>query len=100
MILITQFIYLIPGKETTFAQFEELALPLIAKYQGKLLLRLRPAPDSIIESNIETPYEIHFVEFPSENELDLFFKDETRKKFLHLKEASVRQSSMFKQEKF
>jgi hypothetical protein len=99
MILITQFIYLIPGREATFDQFEEQALPLIAKYQGKLLLRLRPGTDSIIESNTDTPYEIHFVEFPSENELNLFFKDETRNKFLHLKEASVRHSTMFKQEK-
>ncbi|GAB3166775.1 DUF1330 domain-containing protein [Telluribacter humicola] len=90
MIYITQLIYILDGQEQTFNEFEELAMPLIAKYNGQLLLRYRPNADSIIEQNIETPYEIHLVEFKSEQDLDDFFKDEERKRWVHLKEQSIK----------
>jgi hypothetical protein len=34
MIYITQLIYIIPGQEAVFEQFEQVAIPLIAKYNG------------------------------------------------------------------
>ena len=42
MIFITQLIYLKEGQETIFHQFEDIAIPIIAKYNGRLLLRVRP----------------------------------------------------------
>lgn len=65
-------------------------MPLISKYNGRLLFRYRPNAESIIEENIETPYEIHLVEFDSEKDLEDFFKDEERKKHVHLKEQSIK----------
>src|SRR6476620_4481760 len=96
MILITQLIYVQPGQEAVFEEFESMAMPLIPKYNGKILLRVRPPEAAYIESAIEPPYEIHLVEFSSENDLVNFMNDETRKAFLHLKEQSVRASLLIK----
>ena len=90
MIYITQLIYILDGQETTFNEFEKVAMPLISKYNGRLLFRYRPNVNDIIEQSIETPYEIHLVEFDSEDDLDAFFKDEERKKTIHLKEQSIK----------
>ncbi len=92
MIYITQLIYIIEGQEEAFHQFEEIAIPTISKYNGRLTLRIRPNDDSIVERNIQKPYEIHLVEFDSQKDFDEFKNDEVRKKFLHLKEKSIKSS--------
>ncbi len=92
MIYITQLIYIIPGQESTFHQFEDIAIPIISKYNGRLLFRVRPDENSFIEHHMEKPYEIHFVEFDSQQDFENFKQDEKRKKFLHLKEQSIKAS--------
>ena len=89
MILITQLIYIIEGQEQVFDEFESIAIPTILKYNGRLLFRIRPAENNFIESHIDKPYEIHLVEFETEQDFDNFKQDEERKKFLHLKEQSI-----------
>lgn len=92
MILITQLIYIIEGQEKVFDEFESIAIPTILKYNGRLLFRVRPTENSFIESNIDKPYEIHLVEFKTQQDFDKFKQDEERKKFLHLKEQSIKTS--------
>ena len=92
MIYITQLIYVIAGQEEIFHQFEDIAIPTILKYNGRLTLRIRPTEESIIEKNMEKPYEIHLVEFDTQEDFDNFKQDEERKKFLHLKEKSIQSS--------
>ncbi|MBU2907477.1 hypothetical protein KO529_21935 [Arenibacter algicola] len=92
MIYITQLIYVIAGQEEIFHQFEDIAIPIILKYNGRLTLRIRPSEESIIEKNMEKPYEIHLVEFNTQEDFDNFKKDEERRKFLHLKEKSIKSS--------
>lgn len=96
MIYITQLIYIKPGQEKTFQEFEDVAIPIISKYNGKLLLRIRPTENSFIENKIDQPYEIHLVEFESEQDFDNFTQDEERKNFLHLKERSIKSSFLIK----
>ena len=96
MIYCTQLIYIKKDQEEIFHQFEDIAIPLISKYNGKLLLRIRPEEDAFIESLIERPYEVHFVEFNSEDDFISFMHDEERKKFLHLKEQSIKSSILIK----
>lgn len=79
-----------------FHEFEDVAIPIIAKYNGRLLLRVRPQEDSFIEISIDKPYEIHLVEFDGEQDFINFMHDEERKKFLHLKEQSIRSSILYK----
>ena len=92
MIYITQLIFIKEGREDIFHQFEDMAIPIILKYNGRLTLRIRLKGDSIIENNIEKPYEIHLVEFNTQEDFDNFKNDEARKKFLHLKEKSIKSS--------
>ena len=90
MLYITQLIYIKDGQENVFNQFEEVAIPIIAKYNGRLLLRVRPTENTFIENSIDRPYEIHLVEFDSEQDFQNFIKDEERNQFLHLKDQSIK----------
>ena len=99
MVHITQLIYLKEGKESVFHEFEDVATPIIAKYNGRLTLRIRPDNNSIVESNIEVPYEVHLIEFDTQSDFDRFKTDEERKSFLHLKEASIRSAILIQGEK-
>ena len=92
MIHITLLIYVNNGKEHIFHQFEELAIPTIQKYNGRLNLRIRPSEETIIENSIEVPYEIHLVEFETQADFENFKIDEERRAFLHLKQESIRSS--------
>lgn len=77
-------------KEAICPQFEDLAIPLISKYNGRLTLRIRPNSAFLVENSIEVPYEIHCVEFDTAQDFDNFKNDDTRKTFLHLKKVSVK----------
>lgn len=99
MIYITQLIYIKDNEELIFQQFENIAIPIIAKYNGQLLLRVRPNENSIIEMSIEKPYEIHLVKFDAEADFKNFMQDEERTQFLHLKEQSIKSSILIKGEK-
>jgi|SRR4051794_5653021 uncharacterized protein (DUF1330 family) len=96
MITITQLIYIRGGQEDTFDKFEAIAIPLITKYRGRLLLRVRPARSAVIEASIESPYEIHLVEFPEEEDLNAFMQDDSRQSFLHLKDQSIQSAVLIK----
>lgn len=96
MIFVTQLIYIKKGQEEVFNQFEKIAIPAIAKYNGDLLFRIRPTDDSFIETHIERPYEIHLASFPTEDNFHNFMYDENRKRFLHLKEQSIQSVMMIK----
>jgi uncharacterized protein (DUF1330 family) len=96
MIFITQLIYIKDGQQNVFDQFENVAIPLIAKYKGRLLLRVRPTANTFIEEDMERPYEIHLAEFDSEQDFQNFMKDEEREQFLHLKEQSIKSVMLIK----
>ncbi len=94
MFYITQLIFIHEGMEAVFEEFEQQAIPLISRYNGKLLLRIRPDDAAFIDGSMEKPYEIHIVQFEEQGDFDRFCQDEQRKAFLHLKEKAVRISSM------
>jgi len=95
MIYITQLIYVKEGQEEVFHQFENIAIPAIVKYNGRILLRVRPDEVSFIDYSIEKPYEIHLVEFDSEQDFENFKQDKERIKYLHLKDQSVKASILY-----
>ncbi len=92
MIYFTQLIYIKKGQEQVFHEFEDIAIPAIKRYNGRLLLRVRPGDDAFIENNIDKPYEIHLAEFGTEQDFKNFAQDEERNRFLHLKEQSIEAS--------
>ena len=92
MIIITQLVSIHPGTESFFDAFEAVAIPLISKHGGELLLRLRPTPECVIAGSIDPPYEVHLLRFPSDEALARFTSDPERQALLHLKDDSVRSS--------
>lgn len=96
MIYITQIIYVKPGQESTFHDFENVAMPLISKYNGTVMLRIRPTGNAIIENNIDPPYEVHLVSFNSEGDLENYMQADERREFLHLKQNSVQSAILIK----
>lgn len=96
MILITQLVYIKEGQENVFHQFEDIAIPTISKYNGRLLLRVRPTESTFIERHIDKPYEIHLVEFDTEQDFENFKQDDERKKILHLKDQSIQSVLLIK----
>jgi len=100
MIYITQLIYIKEGQDEIFDQFEAIAIPIISKYNGKLLFRMRPSEDNLVESHIPSPYEVHLVEFDSDADFQNFMQDEERRQFLHLKEKSIESSVLYKGTKY
>ncbi|NCT76706.1 MAG: DUF1330 domain-containing protein [Sphingobacteriales bacterium 46-32] len=96
MILITQLIYIAEGKEKVFDEFESVAIPVIKKHNGRLLLRVRPADDNFIEACIDKPYEIHLAEFATQEDFENFMNDKERQQHLYLKEQSIKVSILIK----
>ena len=90
MITLTQLVYINPGEEATFEEFESYALPLIERHNGRLLLRIKPGDGSQIAGSWEQPDEIHLVEFDEEADFHAFMVDEERRKYLHLREKAIR----------
>ena len=99
MIYITQLIFLKKGKEATFHEFENFAIPLMEKYTGKMLYRIRPTDDTFITSEGKQPYEVHFLTFDSDEKLGQFMKDDNRLNFIHLKDESIESVLLVKGEK-
>ena len=89
MIYLTQLIYLRPGGEQLFDQFENMVLPLLAQHNGQLLLRIRPEESSFVETNFDRPYEIHLVSFDSRPDYEQYAQNPARQQYLPWKEASV-----------
>src|SRR5688572_16634128 len=94
--VLTQLVYVRDGREAMFHEFEDTVLPLLAKYRGELLLRLRPDRASKIGGSDELPYEVHVVRFESEDDLVRYSNDEVRQGALHLKEQSVERTLVIK----
>ncbi len=90
MLYVTQLVYVHAGREAMFHEFEDVVLPLLQKYRGELLLRLRPDASSKIAGSDEVPYELHLVRFTSEADLEAYTNDEVRQRVLHLRDESVR----------
>ena len=89
MIYYTQLIYIRPGFEAIFDQFEDVALSLLKQHNGQLLLRCRPNQASFIETELGQPYEIHLVSFETRQDFENFAKDPERAAVLHFKDQSV-----------
>ena len=81
MIYLTQLIYVNEGQEAVFHQFEDIAIPAISKYNGRLLIRVRPDHNSFVENNIDRPYEIHLVEFETDQDFGTFRWTKSEKNF-------------------
>ena len=54
--------------------------------------KIRKSQAQELSSHIDKLYEIHLVEFETQQDFDNFKQDEERKNFLHLKDKSIKTS--------
>ncbi|WP_139956697.1 DUF1330 domain-containing protein [Flavicella sediminum] len=97
MLYITAFLFVKEGKEHIFQEYENLVLPLLKKYNGELIYRVRPKSEAYIFSNDEKPYEIHLLTFPSDIDFKNYVNDEERKSFEQLKIQAIKTSFLVKE---
>lgn len=74
-------------------------MALLGKYNGSLLHRIKLGPETQIAGELPVPDEIHILTFASEADFGNFMADESRKSFLHMKDASVDRSMLLKGER-
>ena len=93
---ILQLIYLNDGGEKDFLEFESIVLPLLEKYGGKLMFRIRPASESFVyPAEGELPYEVHIISFETKDDFLRFKNDPVRAENLHLAESSIKKIILF-----
>jgi hypothetical protein len=89
MLYFTQIIFVKEGKEDLFNEFEGYVLPLLSRFNGELLYRIRPQKSSVIATSWGYPYEIHLVSFRSREDFEAYRDDKERIHYLPLKNESV-----------
>jgi hypothetical protein len=89
MLYYTQILFVKPGQETVFQTFEDHVLPLLQRYQGELLYRVRPPQSAVIFTTLGRPYELHLVTFPTKADFEAYRDDPQRQHYLALKDQSI-----------
>lgn len=80
-------IYLYEGKEAIFYRYEDIVLPLMASYGGKLISRTR-----IVRRTEDDPDEIHVISFDSLDGFEQYKADPVRQQHAVLHSQSVRKT--------
>ncbi|MFC5410260.1 DUF1330 domain-containing protein [Larkinella bovis] len=89
MLYYTQILFVKPGQETVFHSFEDQVLPLLARYNGELVYRVRPSESAVVTTTFGYPYEIHLVTFPAKADFEAYRDDPQRLQFIDLKNQSI-----------
>ena len=89
MVHFTQLIFVKPGTEATFHAYEDRVLPLLDRHGGRLLFRARFGSESVLHSELGSPYEMHLVSFPSDEHFHAYVDDPERQQHAELRAASV-----------
>lgn len=93
--MLTLFYYLNEGCEADFLKYEEAVLPILEKYNGRLLYRIRPSRDSFIyPPGEEQPYEVHVVTFGSKQDFLEYKNDPERQKYIELGSRAIKKIKM------
>src|ERR1700747_1660041 len=89
MLYYTQLVFINEGKEDLFLEFEDRVLPILSKYNGTLLYRVRPGKDNVIESTVGQPFDVHLLSLPSKELFAAYASDEERVQYLDMKNESM-----------
>lgn len=88
-VYITVLLFVKEGAEHNFQRYEENVLPILEKYNGELLYRIRPGAESFINNPKEKPYEIHLVSFETIQDFESYKLDEERLSFNYLFQSPI-----------
>ena len=82
----TILIYIKPGQEATFRSYEHQALPLMARYGGRVELFLQP---DTVTGDLDRPDEIHVLSFETDDGYARYRQDPRSIELAPLRLASV-----------
>ncbi len=91
-IFLTVLLYIHSGEEKTFVDYESKVLPLLDPHGGRLEKRLRISD----QAEAEKPFEVHLIQFPSEDAFQAFQEDPIRKQWTSLGERAIRRVVIWK----
>lgn len=98
MFCISILVFVYEGKESEFLKYENLVLPLLGSYHGKIMYRIRPTKESIVSAEGELPFEVHVLSFPSKQKFEAYLLDSDRKKFENLQKEAIKTTFVIKEE--
>lgn len=90
-LFVTQIILLKAGQEESFNEYEDTVIPLMEKYHGRLLYRIRCHEDYVRCRRDEMPHEIHIISFPHQEAFNEYLQDPKRQQLAMVREKIVRQ---------
>ncbi|WP_182411739.1 DUF1330 domain-containing protein [Adhaeribacter radiodurans] len=89
-LFITLLVYLHEGEEESFLKYEDQVLPLLPKYNGELLYRIRPEKINFVQTPTEYPYELQLLSFSSAQDFENYRQDKERLSHAPLFQKSIR----------
>lgn len=84
-------LYIHPGRESEFEQFEAAAARIIPRYGGILERRIAIAP---LPDNSQ-PHEVHLVTFPDERAFEQYRSDPDLQALTDLRACAIRQTTLW-----
>jgi len=90
-IIVVVSLFIHPGREVEFRQFETEAARIMQKYGGCIERVIRPTVSVPSEPR---PYEIHFVSFPSMERFEAYRKDESLAKLAPLRQSAIARTAI------
>ena len=90
-IIVVVSLFIHPGREVEFRQFETEAARIMQKYGGCIERVIRPTVSVPSEPR---PYEIHFVSFPSMERFEAYRKDESLAKPTPLRQSAIARTAI------
>lgn len=98
-IYITLLVFIREGEADRFLQYEDRVLPLLSKYNGELLYRIRPQPSNFVHPTTDDqPFEIHVLTFPNPAAFEDYRQDKERLSYFPLFQKAVRQVILLQSE--
>jgi antibiotic biosynthesis monooxygenase (ABM) superfamily enzyme len=84
-------LYLYPGREAEFAQFEAAAADIMQRYGGTIERRIGVAPSS----GENLPYEVHILSFPDERSFQAYRTDPDLQVLSDLRALAIRETVLW-----
>src|SRR5262245_59900536 len=90
-IILVASLFIHPGREVEFRQFEQEAARIMGKYGGRIERVIRPTASPSSDS---LPYEIHIVSFPSIERFDAYREDTELAQLATLRQTAIARTEL------
>jgi uncharacterized protein (DUF1330 family) len=85
------------GQEVALAAYEDQVLQLVPAHGGRVVSRVRAVDGS--DGSVDDPYEVHVIEFPSDDALDAYMLDPRRTALAEERDAAIARTQLLRVER-